>query len=78
MIWNRFWLRLLVTDTSHGQIRRIRPGSVQVETLVSGLRAPTSVSVRGDILYIADAGSRQVFQWPLSSCAGDLTQCWHS
>merc|ERR1719163_1516581 len=56
-------LGLLVTDTSHGQIRRIRPGSVQVETLVSA---------RGDVLYIADAGSRQVFQWPLSSCAGDL------
>jgi len=69
-------LGLLIADTGHGRILRVRPSAVEAETIVSGFRAPTSAIAAGENLYISDGGARQVYQWPLSACEGDLHQCW--
>ncbi|HET8711306.1 MAG TPA: SMP-30/gluconolactonase/LRE family protein [Spongiibacteraceae bacterium] len=55
----------LVGEEGAGRIVKLGRGGV--ETVLDGLKKPQGLFVRGDLLYIVDAGSRELIEYNLSS-----------
>ncbi|PRC48423.1 gluconolaconase, partial [Mycobacterium sp. ITM-2017-0098] len=55
----------LVAESGAGRVARLSPGGV--DTVVDGLQRPQGLHVRNGLLYIVDAGAKELVEFDLSS-----------
>lgn len=69
---------LYVADTGNHSIRRVDLGTERVETVAEGLRSPWDLAWDGELLYVAMAGSHQIwFYDPAVDEAGPFAGTGH-
>ena len=56
-----------VSESAGGRVVKLSRGGV--EPVLDGLRKPQGILVRGDVLYVVDAGSKELIQYNLTSGA---------
>ena len=54
-----------VAESGAGRVVKLAAG--RAETVLDGLRKPQGILVRGDLLYVVDAGSKELIEYNLTS-----------
>jgi len=56
---------VFVAESAGGRVAKLSGGKAQ--TVIDGLRQPQGILVQGDLLYVVDAGSKEVIEYDLTS-----------